>query len=147
MGVIQDKEYLSWKDIDQYIEDILKELPLKKFDTILGLARGGMIPATILAYKTNCSNLQQLGVRTRDVDSIQYYGAPQLVGNVLIVDDINDSGLTFSSVRDYIPYHFDHDEVKTITYTSLIRRSNTIFDGDIPGLVAHNDSWYVFPWD
>lgn len=147
MSGTQDKKYLSWKDIDQYIEGILKDLPLKKFDTILGLARGGMIPATIIAYKTNCHNLQQLGVRTRDVDITQYYGSPQLVGNVLIVDDINDSGLTFSSVRNYIPYHFDHDEIKTITYASLIRRSNTAFDEDITGFVARNDSWYVFPWD
>lgn len=147
MSDTQDKEYLSWNDIDQSIEGILKELPIKKFDTILGLARGGMIPATILAYKTECHNLQQLGVRTRDVDNIQYYGSPQLVGNVLIVDDINDSGLTFSSVKEYIQYHFDHDEIKTITYASLVRRTSTTFNEDITGLVANNDSWYVFPWD
>lgn len=147
MSDTQDKEYLNWNDIDQSIEGILKELPIEKFDTILGLARGGMIPATILAYKTECHNLQQLGVRTRDVDNIQYYGAPQLVGNVLIVDDINDSGLTFSSVKEYIQYHFDHDEIKTITYASLVRRSSTTFNEDITGLVADNDSWYVFPWD
>ena len=147
MSDTQDKEYLSWNDIDQSIEGILKELPIKKFDTILGLARGGMIPATILAYQTECHNLQQLGVRTRDVDNIQYYGSPQLVGNVLIVDDINDSGLTFSSVKEYIQYHFDHDEIKTITYASLVRRSSTTFNEDITGLVADNDSWYVFPWD
>ena len=147
MSDTQDKEYLSWNDIDQSIEGILKELPIEKFDTILGLARGGMIPATILAYKTECHNLQQLGVRTRDVDNIQYYGSPQLVGNVLIVDDINDSGLTFSSVKEYIQYHFDHDEIKTITYASLVRRTSTTFNEDITGLVANNDSWYVFPWD
>lgn len=143
----QGKTHIDWKDIDQSIEGILKELPMERFDTILGLARGGMIPATILAYKTKCHNLQQLGVRTRDVDNIQYYGAPQLAGNVLIVDDINDSGLTFSSVKDYIKHHFDHDEIKTITYASLIKRSSTSFNEDITGLVADNDSWYVFPWD
>lgn len=143
----QGKAHIDWKDIDQSIEGILKELPMGRFDTILGLARGGMIPATILAYKTKCHNLQQLGVRTRDVDNIQYYGAPQLAGNVLIVDDINDSGLTFSSVKDYIKHHFDHDEIKTITYASLIKRSSTSFNEDITGLVADNDSWYVFPWD
>ena len=143
----QGKVHIDWKDIDQSIEGILKELPLEKFDTILGLARGGMIPATILAYKTKCHNLQQLGVRTRDVDNIQYYGAPQLAGNVLIVDDINDSGLTFASVKDYVRHHFDHDEIKTITYASLIRRSSSSFSEDNTGLVADNDSWYVFPWD
>lgn len=143
----QGKAHIDWKDIDQSIEGILKELPMERFDTILGLARGGMIPATILAYKTKCHNLQQLGVRTRDVDNIQYYGAPTLAGNVLIVDDINDSGLTFASVKDYVRHHFDHDEIKTITYASLIRRSSSSFSEDNTGLVADNDSWYVFPWD
>lgn len=147
MQQYEGKVHIDWSDIDQSIEDILKDLPFNKFDTILGLARGGMIPATILAYKTDCHNLQQLGVRTRDVENIQYYGSPQLVGNVLIVDDINDSGLTFSSVKDYVKHHFDHDEIKTITYASLIRRVSTSFNDDIAGLVADNDSWYVFPWD
>jgi hypoxanthine phosphoribosyltransferase len=141
------KKWLDWIDIDNGIDSIVKELTTVRYDTVLGLARGGMIPATILSYKLKCPNLQQLGVRTRDVESIQYYGNPLLTGNILIVDDINDSGLTFSSVDNYIRYHFDHNEIKSITYCSLYQRYNSKFKTGVYGDVIQNDDWLVFPWD
>lgn len=137
----------SWKDIDDNIDVIRFKLGRSRYDTILGLARGGMIPATVLSYKLECNNLQQLGVRTRDVESIQYYGSPNLTGHVLIVDDINDSGLTFSSVDDYIKHHFDHNEIKSVTYCSLYQRYNSKFKTGVYGEVIENDDWLVFPWD
>tara|TARA_A100000172_G_scaffold47064_5_gene29245 strand:+ start:318 stop:755 length:438 start_codon:yes stop_codon:yes gene_type:complete len=141
------KKYLKWQDIDNQINNIINSLTSVRFDTVLGLARGGMIPGTILSYKLKCPNLQQLGVRTRDVESIQYYNNPLLTGNVLIVDDINDSGLTFSSVDNYIRYHFDHNEIKSMTYCSLYQRYNTKFKRGVTGDVVENDDWLVFPWD
>lgn len=141
------EKYLKWKHIDHRIIELVNELKSIRFDTILGLSRGGMIPATILSYKLKCPNLQQLGVRTRDVKNIQYYNTPLLTGNVLVVDDINDSGLTFNSVNEYIDYHFDHNEIKNITYCSLYQRYNTNFKKGITAHVIENDDWLVFPWD
>ncbi len=141
------KRYTNWKDIETNLSACVEKFGSLRFDTVLGLARGGMIPATLLSYKLNCHNLQQLGVRTRDVDAIQYYGSPLLTGRVLVVDDINDSGLTFSSVDNYIRYHFDHNEIDEVTYCSLYRRHNTKFKADTTGEVVNDDSWLVFPWD
>jgi hypoxanthine phosphoribosyltransferase len=142
-----NKRYLDWRDIDHIISDTTRDLKRVRYDTVLGLARGGMVPATILSYRLNCHNLQQLGVRTRDVKSIQYYGQPILTGHILVVDDINDSGLTFSSVDNYIRYHFDHNEIKSITYYSLYQRYNTKFKTGVYGEEIENDDWLVFPWD
>jgi hypoxanthine phosphoribosyltransferase len=141
------KRYTNWKNIETNLDTCVDKFDSLRFDTILGLARGGMIPATLLSYKLNCHNLQQLGVRTRDVEAIQYYGSPLLTGRVLVVDDINDSGLTFSSVDNYIRYHFDHNEIDEVTYCSLYRRYNTKFKTDITGEVVNDDDWLVFPWD
>ena len=145
--MLRDKRYTEWKDIENNISRCIEQFRTTRFDTILGLARGGMIPATLMSYKLNCNNLQQLGVRTRDVESIQYYGNPILTGKVLVVDDINDSGLTFSSVDNYIRYHFDHNEINDIIYCSLYRRYNTKFKSDITGEAVKDDRWLVFPWD
>ena len=141
------KKYIEWSQIESNLDKALEHFKYTRFDTILGLARGGMIPATLLSYKLNCRNLQQLGVRTRDVESIVYYGTPLLTGRVLVVDDINDSGLTFSSVDNYIRYHFDHNEINDVTYCSVFRRYNTEFNSDITGEVIKDDKWLVFPWD
>ena len=78
----QLEKIITWDIIDQYVDNIIDQIKDKKIDTILGLARGGMIPATILAYRLGNSNLQQLGVRTRDVEATQFYGNPVLFGNV-----------------------------------------------------------------
>ena len=145
--MLRDKRYTKWKDIENNISRCIEQFKSFRFDTILGLARGGMIPATLMSYKLNCNNLQQFGVRTRDVESIQYYGNPILTGKVLVVDDINDSGLTFSSVDNYIRYHFDHNEIDDIVYCSLYRRYNTKFKSDITGEAVKDDRWLVFPWD
>ena len=145
--MLRDKRYTEWKDIENNISRCIEQFRTTRFDTILGLARGGMIPATLMSYKLNCNNLQQLGVRTRDVESIQYYGNPILTGKVLVVDDINDSGLTFSSVDNYIRYHFDHNEIKSVTYCSLYQRYDTNFKRGVTGDVIENDDWLVFPWD
>ena len=143
--MLESKRYTDWRDIETNIALCINQFKSLRFDTILGLARGGMIPATLMSYKLRCNNLQQLG--TRDVDTIQYYGTPILTGRVLVVDDINDSGLTFSSVDNYIRYHFDHDEIDEVTYCSMYRRYNTNFKTDITGELVKDDAWLVFPWD
>ena len=141
------KKYLNWNDIDNQINAVINKLESVRYDTILGLARGGMVPATVMSYRLNCNNLQQFGVRTRDVETIQYYGSPLLTGKVLVVDDINDSGLTFSSVDNYIRYHFDHNEIESITYSALYKRYNTKYKTSVYGEEIKNDDWLVFPWE
>lgn len=149
---MEDKVFLKWDDIEDLVTIIinkLRERGYTDFDTIIAIARGGVIPGALLAYKLDCHNLQQLGVRTRHVESTQFYGSPQLAGKVLIVDDINDSGKTFEEVEKYIKYHFDHDEIKSIQYTSLIVRNGTSFERDdtIYGSRCFHNDWFVFPWD
>jgi len=110
-----------------------------QFDTIVGVGRGGLIPATILSYKLGINDLQNIAINTRHSDNIEIYQIPQnLKGKVLVVDDINDTGVTFETIKKLL----DVD----ITFASLIKRYNTKFD-NIYAHLATNDDWYVFPWD
>ena len=140
---------VSWADIHSFNDSILRQLKADniKIDSILGIARGGMIPATMLSYKLETPYLDMLGVRTRDVDDTQFYGNPNLVGNVLIVDDINDSGKTFNEVNKYLHLHFDRGEVKNVYYCACIKRTGTKFETGFYGVEFEGDNWYVFPWD
>jgi hypoxanthine phosphoribosyltransferase len=140
---------VSWADIHSFNDSILRQLKADniKIDSILGIARGGMIPATMLSYQLETPYLDMLGVRTRDVDDTQFYGNPNLVGNVLIVDDINDSGKTFNEVNKYLHLHFDRGEVKNIYYCACIKRTGTKFETGFHGAEFEGDNWYVFPWD
>ena len=144
-----NKTYLNWTDVDNSIESICNKLKDKKFGTIVGLARGGMIPAAILSYKLDCKNLQQLGISTRDLNKLRYYSTPMnLKGDVLVVDDINDSGMTFTMVERYLDLIFaNNEDVGTITYCSLYKRYNTRRPDAVYGSFIDNDNWLVFPWD
>lgn len=138
---------VTWDTIDLYVDNILEQIKDKKIDTVLGLARGGMIPATILAYRLGNNNLQQLGVRTRGVEATQFYGNPVLFGNVLVVDDINDSGRTFIEAAKYLDYHFDRGEINDVIFSACSKRYNTKWSKGIYGSIIENDDWLVYPWE
>jgi len=141
------KRTIDWNTIDIYVDSIIEQIRDKKIDTVLGLARGGMIPATILAYRLGNNNLQQLGVRTRDVEATQFYGNPALFGNVLVVDDINDSGKTFAEASKYLDYHFDRGEINDVIFSACSKRYNSKWVKGIYGSIIENDDWLVYPWE
>jgi len=140
---------ISWDDISNLVGDILLKIKSEniKIDSILGIARGGMIPASIISYQLENNYLEMLGVRTRDVNNTQFYGDPSLFGNVLVVDDINDSGKTFEEVSKYLEYHFDRGEIKNIYYSACIQRSSSKWKKGFYGSTYNSKAWYVFPWD
>ena len=112
-------------------------------DVILGLARGGLVPAVMLSHKLNiplvvCQYSSKNGKGTTQ----QQNCLPDIQGmRILIVDDINDTGHTLKEVFE----HYKHDNVVEV-YT-LVKRMGTCFDQGTASLIAATDDWYVFPWE
>jgi|TARA_B110000908_G_C10256827_1_gene456170 hypoxanthine phosphoribosyltransferase len=149
---MEEKIKLTWEDVD-FITNIVSESISKKnikFDTIVALGRGGLIPGAILSYKLDVKNLQNLGINTRQEDG-QYvetliYQRPTITGNVLVVDDINDSGKTFEAVNSLIKS--EYPDIGELLYCSLTTRYNTNFnENNISGKIINTSDWLVFPWD
>ena len=149
---MEGKIKLTWDDVD-FITNIVSESISKKnikFDTIVALGRGGLIPGAILSYKLDIKNLQNLGINTRQDDG-QYvetlvYQRPTITGNVLVVDDINDSGKTFEAVNSLIKS--EYPDIGELLYCSLTTRYNTNFnENTISGKIINTSDWLVFPWD
>ena len=65
---------------------------------------------------------------------------------ILIIDDINDSGVTFDGVVDDIMAHNDikRDKIKTV---SLWTRHSSKFKVDFTTNNVDTDDWIVFPWE
>lgn len=154
--LIELKE-VSWEEIEKHC-NTLKEKILSsaiKFDTILCVGRGGMIPSRILSEKLNIPDIRFVSVKLyREIGTkgrIQYDG--NNIGNihnknVLIVDDILDSGETIDhvinteigrkSVQD-IPYSF---KVATLYCKMDNIRKPSYYAEDVPRHI-----WLVFPWE
>ena len=149
---MEDKIKLTWDDVD-FITNIVSESISKKnikFDTIVALGRGGLIPGAILSYKLDIKNLQNLGINTRhrmdQHSETLVYQRPTITGNVLVVDDINDSGRTFEAVNSLIKS--EYPDIGELLYCSLTTRYNTNFnENTISGKIINTSDWLVFPWD
>ena len=148
---------LDWDNIDFLINCIADQIQHKriKFDSIIALGRGGLIPGAALSYKLGISDLHNLGISTREDDGkyidTLVYQKPESINNkskILVVDDINDSGRTFTSVKSILQSEYGIDD-NNIHFASLIKRNSTEFkdSNTISGNTVYSTSWLQFPWD
>ena len=72
---------LSWNDVTQLVDELCDQITsnFPSIDSVYGIPRGGLIPATMISHKLN----------------LKYVNA--IYPNTLVVDDICDSGIT---IRD-----------------------------------------------
>ena len=117
------KIYYNWKDVQGAVLDIARQMSAHdwKPDYIVGITRGGAIPAVLLSQYTGIP-MRPLQVSLRDSmdcvsdlgmaedalgvvpleQSAQYGGhkhVERLKKKILIVDDINDSGATLEWIK------------------------------------------------
>ena len=148
---------LDWDNIDFLINCIADQIQHKriKFDSIIALGRGGLIPGAALSYKLGILDLHNLGISTREdagryIDTLVYQ-KPESINKkskILVVDDINDSGRTFTSVKSILQSEYGIDG-NNIHFASLIKRNSTEFkdSNTISGNTVYTTSWLQFPWD
>mgnify|MGYP001025369761 FL=1 len=124
------KQNISWNDIEILI-DTLSQNILKlsrNFSSITTLSRGGLVPSRLLA--------DALGIKKILVDQ-------KIVNSdSLFVDDIFDTGKTFSNVFSNV------DDPSKFVFTTLFARRGMKYPEQL--LYAEktlDDSYVVFPWD
>ena len=109
---------------------------------IVGVARGGLIPAVMLSHMLNIP-METLGISFRD-NKVTHHTKfkPIKKAKYLIVDDINDSGTTFKVVTDI----FKNRRLQHRT-AALINKEKSDFDVDFYGEMFYHDDWITFPWE
>lgn len=145
------QEHVTWDHVRSLLSNIHWGLRWGKFrpDVIVGVARGGMVPATMLSYDLGVS-LACVDVSLRDRAS----GGPpdwshlqrQLAAGqrVLVVDDINDTGATIQAIQTALP---PGDLIRTAT---LLDNQGSAARVDFCGRRVDkrvDPVWYVFPWE
>lgn len=146
------KKYLEWSDIEHFVQNIRFKLKDFKPDLIAGIARGGAIPAVMLSHELGIP-CEIFTWQTRDGgDKCHRYdiidGVIQEDNlNVLMIDDINDSGLTFNQILDNWKYHNNNLIDKHVRTACLIERVNSSFNVDFSGVREDSEDWIVFPWE
>ena len=158
----QTKSIITWEDI---LLGIQYQSILPKVDYIVAIARGGLIPATILSYKLKTNKLLTITTElyhpeTNDLNKnlkIKYPLSAADISrltnaeSILIVDDILDSGETLAAVETYFKTVIPKcPELHFFTICKKSSASKTvpeIFYKTISPRILDGDDWIVFPWD
>ncbi|MDD5716628.1 MAG: phosphoribosyltransferase family protein [Sulfuricurvum sp.] len=117
-------------------------------DTVLAVARGGMTLAHALSMALDIRNLQSIRAESYDGDvprdTLSVSGECDLnrSHNVLIVDDIVDSGRTLSVLIPYLRARFPHCTFKVAT---LFTKTTALVQPDF--FVHEARDWIDFFWE
>lgn len=147
----------SWDTVDTASRCISNWLSQQNFkpDIIIGIARGGWIPARLIADHLNVRTLLSLQVHYYKRGQTSTIQAPEVLNQLalrptnakrmLIVDDIYDSGKTLKTVKQYIQAQGVHDfKIVTLATKEPEKKTRNVLDFAAVSTFA---AWVVFPWD
>ncbi len=147
------QEIITWEDIGCLIKIILTQINNESFkpDLIIGLARGGLIPAGILSYKFSCKvetiRWSYMDIVHQDTTSLtNLFCTPDQ--NILIVDDLCDSGKTIEAVTEYVANICTNKNIKVATLINNIGLPSNMVNFTGRNINREYDKqWFVFPWE
>ena len=179
------KHYYSWQDVEKMCVQIVNQMYIDNWrpDYIVGITRGGNIPATIISNMTGI-RCEALKVSLRDSaegeesesncwmadnafgivaeeDRPVYKSRwdPAMRKNIVVVDDINDTGATFNWIKqDWQSSCLPNEEnawdtvwENNVRFATLTNNDASDFD-DVRYTCheinkAEEDVWLVYPWE
>lgn len=128
----RDSKALAWRLLD-----------MGPWQGIVGIARGGLVPAAIVARELEIRTIETVCIATYDhmkKGAAKVLKPPQADGGEgwLIIDDLVDTGATAKIVRDLVPKaHF-----ATVYAKPAGRPMVDTFITEVS-----QDTWINFPWD
>lgn len=125
------KFHISWEEIEELVDILHSQITRSgyKITDIYGLQRGGLIPAVLLSHRL---------------------GIPMTKGTIspttLIVDDICDSGETFSKI--FQRYQTEYSFPFNLKFACLHFKPHTSrFNPDFSANRFYSDAWISYPWE
>lgn len=177
-----EKKYYDYNDVHTWVQDIVLQMYKDNWrpDYIVGLTRGGLIPSVVMSNMIDIP-MHALKVSLRDADQRNlesnlwmaedaygycgtFDGKPVIDDdykkkNILIVDDINDTGATLDwIIKDWqnscLPNSDNWQEIwgKNVRFAVCIDNLSSDFSRKVDYSAkeinkADKDTWIVFPWE
>ena len=148
-----NKVYLSWQDVHTYCDRLAVKIAAetKRINNVIGIAKGGLIPATILAKKLGINKVYSIGASSytgqqKDEEGVNVYQdiPEELHSQInLYVDDISDTGGTFN----YLLKERGHGLDRGIYTATIHVKPHTKFVPTFTHKEIDNDVWVVYPWE
>lgn len=153
MSVAIDKDVVTWDALEAMVAGLAAEIRASgtRFDVLLSITRGGLVPAGMLAYRLGIRNILVAAVEYYDDHGqpgphptfLQFPADPLLRGqSVLIVDEVWDSGTTIHAVTERVR------QAGGMPTTVVLHYKPT--HSQVPGApdfhAVTTDRWVVYPF-
>ncbi|HEX9932501.1 MAG TPA: phosphoribosyltransferase family protein [Allosphingosinicella sp.] len=146
--------YISHERFLEEVESLARQIEADGWqpDFLVGIGRGGLVPAAYLSHRLGLSMLSvdhstgDHGFGAELLDKLA--GKIRSGARLLIVDDINDSGGTINFLRAAIEAKTDEPEglrVAVLVHNVRSRARAEYHGSEIDRGADKN--WYVFPWE
>ena len=142
------RRVLTWDDYNELVSSIASQMGDWEPQAIVGLTRGGLIPAVQFSHMFNVK-LYTLNISLRDgkAPSTKFnWRQLEKYDRILIVDDINDSGATLHEVHN----QFYGNALHNPRFATLLSKRSSKMDVDYAGEhinTSEENDWIVFPWE
>ena len=134
---------VSWDQLHRDAKALAWRLSeIKPWDKVIAITRGGLVPSAIVARELEIRLIDTICISSYDHQSQSEVNvikpAEDLEDNVLLIDDLVDTGRTAKAVRKYIPNaHFATIYVKPAGRPMV----------DTYVTEVSQNTWIFFPWD
>jgi len=140
---------LDWNTVIAYCEELAARAKECRPDIIVGLSRGGLVPARILSDIMAVNELGILGLslykgigKSAHSPRITQELTMDLKGkSVLIVDDVADSGRSLEAAKDYVI----RKGAKSVKMATIHFKPTSAFKPDY--YVMSTTAWIAYPWE
>lgn len=140
---------MSWQDIEKAVETLAITIREEyNPDLIVGIARGGLIPAVRLSHLLNDLSMKVIHIKyyenvneEKEEPEVSWSDLGKLKGKVLIVDDVADTGKTLEAAVNNLQDHIEGElKICSIAYkpSSKIKPDYYVYE---------TEKWIVFPWE
>ena len=145
------RDIVSWEDLDGLVAGMAERLIGERFDLMLAITRGGLVPAGMLAYRLGIRNILVAAVEFYDDQGhpgprptfLQFPADPLLRGQrILVVDEVWDSGTTIHAVTERVR------QAGGIPMTAVLhwKPARSIVPGAPDVHAVTTDAWVVYPF-
>lgn len=144
-----EKRFVSWNEFGQLVEELAALVKGRgdRCDLVVGIARGGIPPALVVADRLQ-AHIDFINVKS--YRGIQSRNRPEILStlvedvrgqSLLVVDDLVDEGDTMETITNYLKAK----EPKAIKTAVLFIKPWSRFKPDFYLEIV--DKWIVFPWE
>jgi hypoxanthine phosphoribosyltransferase len=148
-----EKLLYSFTDLQKDLNSIIQQMVVDGFtpDVIVGPGRGGYIPGVMLSHYFEVPfegiRWQLRDGNITDDKTLRHIVKKHFSDNILVIDDINDSGATLKGIFEIIA---EESQLSDVRCATLITKTSSNFGSvDYTGRTLQPDynPWIVFPYE